>query len=252
MTEKQRVEYPDKQEASYSITDGVAQKLGYQNSQSLVEQYNGFGSFNLKSFVDFNDSFFEENDEVTEFAQNYRDELGRVTGGIALLSKKTISKEGTSEGSNQYPKTIFDTGHILGHMLVGGETFDFNSSKKKKENIFPQTRWSNGGDGKFKSFKMNSDKGNSQVTYERRIWNKINKKGNEELKIYYQVDLVYEGDEEIPRGVHLQAISNKPIDLGKGREFINVFIPNVRYKTYLDIDYSKIDNNKLEFDPRLR
>ena len=157
-----------------------------------------------------------------------------------MLSRGTVipPNGGASKGNSQFSGSVFHTGHILAHMLIGNLE-DFNSRKNNIENIFPQTSWSNGGGRDFESFKLNSKRGNSQLTYERRIWNKLNKQGNEELLVYYQVDLIYNETEEVPRGIHVQAIpSDGNTKLNKNSVSLNIFIPNIRYNETSELDYS--------------
>lgn len=238
--------YPNKEEASRYITDEVAIQLGYDNLEALTDCYNDYGSFILDKFINFNDKFFEETEDISEFAKNYKDEKGRVKGGCALLSLETIA-DGSSEGGSKY-EGKFDTAHVLAYMLVGSVP-DFDSSKKNGNNIFSQTSWANGGDVEFISSKINTERGNSQFTYEKRIHNKINKKkmNFEDFRVYYQVDLIYNGDEEVPRGIHIQAISNdKTQKLGEKSSDLNVFITNVRYGENTEINYSEWKENTID------
>lgn len=234
------IKYPNKSEALHYITNDIANQLGYSSVDELAEYYNGYGSSIMKEFIEFNKDFFKTEQDIHEFAKNFRDEKGRVKRGIALLSRKTIiqSKGGASKGNSQFSGSVFHTGHILGHMLVSNID-NFNSRKGNYENIFPQTSWSNGGGRDFASFTLNSYRGNSQLTYERRVWNKINKKGNEELQVYYQVDLIYNETEEVPRGIHIQAIpSDGNTKLNENSVSLNIFIPNIRYNEITELDYS--------------
>ncbi|MDW8751484.1 DNA/RNA non-specific endonuclease [Streptococcus suis] len=251
MTEKRY--YPTKEEAISCITDDVAKQLGFEKAEDLYERYNGYGSFCLERFINFNDNFFKESYDSLEFAENYdNDSYGRVSGGHALLSAETIIIKGGSKGSSKYERK-FDTGHILAHMLIG-KMDGFNSSKNNTNNIFPQTTWSNGGDRNYESAKINSNRGNSQFTYESRILNKIkkNKQQYDEFRIYYQVRLIYHGEEGVPRGIHIQATSNDiSQELNKNNKNLNVFIPNVRYgEEGVELEYSSWEKNSL--DPKYR
>lgn len=240
------IKYPNKSEALHYITNDIANQLGYSSVDELAECYNGYGSFVLEDFVNFNKDFFKTEQYIHEFAKNVKDERDRAKRGIALLSRETIipPNGGASKGKSQFSGSVFHTGHILGHMLVG-RMKDFNSRKNNDENIFPQTSWSNGGGRDFESFKLNSERGNSQLTYERRIWNKLNKNGNKDLQVYYQVDLIYHQSEEVPRGIHIQAIPSDDItELNKNRVSLNVFIPNIRYNEISELDYDTWDSER--------
>lgn len=233
------IKYPNKSEALHYITNDIANQLGCNSVDELADCYNGYGSFILEKFINFNKDFFKTEQGIHEFAKNIKDEKGRAKRGIALLSRETIIplNGGASKGKSQFSGSVFHTGHILGHMLVG-RMKDFNSRKNNDENTFPQTSWANGGGRDFKSFKLNSSRGNSQLTYERRIWNKLNKQGNEDLQVYYQVDLIYHQSEEVPRGIHIQAVpSDNKTELNEDSVLLNIFIPNVRYNEISELDY---------------
>lgn len=84
------IKYPNKSEALHYITNDIANQLGYSSVDELAECYNGYGSFVLEDFVNFNKDFFKTEQYIHEFAKNVKDERDRAKRGIALLSRETI------------------------------------------------------------------------------------------------------------------------------------------------------------------
>ena len=228
--------YPHLHQAVYSITKSVLEQLEIYDIEELKKFYNGFGSFNLPHFINFNEKIFSERIDLEEFAENVR--KGERAGiGRALLSHRTI-KDGTSRGKSQYSGSIFHTGHLLGFMLIGNLS-GFNSRKTNLDNVVPLTPWANGN-----GFKLNTDYGNSQRVYEQLIKNCITKAlklSETDFRVYYQIEAIYNNElENVPRGILLQAISNNVNHLRD----IHVFIPNVKYGVNSSIDYTDWKLNK--------
>jgi hypothetical protein len=224
--------YPHLHQAVYSITKSVLEQLEIDDIEELKKFYNGYGSFNLPHFINFNEKMFSERIDLEEFAENVR--KGERAGiGRALLSHRTI-KDGTSRGKSQYSGSIFHTGHLLGFMLIGNLS-GFNSRKTNIENVIPLTPWANGN-----GFKLDTDYGNSQRVYEQLIKNCITKASNQseaDFRVYYQVEAIYNNEsEDVPRGILLQAVSNNK----KYLRDLHVFIPNVRYGTNNSINYLEL------------
>lgn len=228
--------YPHLHQAVYSITKSVLEQLKIDDIEELKKFYNGYGSFNLPLFINFNEKIFSERIDLEEFAENVRKEE-RVSIGRALLSHRTI-KDRTSKGKSQYSGSIFHTGHLLGFMLIGNLS-GFNSRKTNIENVVPLTPWANGN-----GFKLNTDYGNSQRVYKQLIKNCITKASNKsetDFRVYYQVEAIYDNEsEDVPRGILLQAVSNNK----KYLRDIHVFIPNVKYGMNSSIDYTDWKLNK--------
>lgn len=227
--------YPNKSEALYSVNDLVLEQLGFKDKESMAASYDDYGSFKLPKCVNFNSDIFKDMEKDKVLAKNEK-RNNRACIGRAVLSMNTIA-EGTSKGNSQFRNTIFDTGHLLGHMLIGGiENFD--SRKTNLSNVIPQTHWSNG-----TGFELNTTHGNSQRAYEQLVFNSIKKAmKNKDLdyKVFYQVEAIYgDKDEEVPRGVIIQAVSTNSQYL----EDFRVFIPNVMYNKISEIDYSNIKVN---------
>jgi hypothetical protein len=227
--------YPHLHQAVYSITESVLKQLEIDDIEKF---YNGYGSFNLPNFVNFDTKIFEKLPNLDEFARNI-EKSSRFTIGQALLSHKTITND-TSKGNSQFKGSIFHTGHLLAYMLIGNlpET-KFNSRKTNLDNVVPPTPWANGN-----GFKLDTDYGNSQRVYEQLIKNCIIKASNQsetDFRVYYQVEAIYDNEsEDVPRGILLQAVSNNK----KYLRDLHVFVPNVRYGTNNSINYSEWEKNK--------
>lgn len=230
--------YPNKSEALYCVNDSVVKELGFEDKESLAASYDGYGSFKLPEFVNFNLDIFKDMEKDEVLAKNEQ-RNNRACIGRAVLSMDTIA-EGTSKGNSQYKDTIFDTGHLLGYMLIG-KIKNFNSRKTNLSNVIPQTQWSNGRG--FMKKDSTDGNGNCQRVYEQLVYRcirKANKKKDLQFKVFYQVEAVYgDKNEEVPRGVIIQAWSTNSQCL---TEF-KVFIPNVMYGDYTEIDYSNIKVN---------
>ena len=167
--------------------------------------------------------YFKPNPTIEKIKKN----SGSVTISRAVLSKKTLKKSGRKK--SKYKGTIFHTGHILGEQLVGNiEGFDATTSNE--ENIFPQSEWSNNGNNNAES-----SIGINLTYCENEIRQFIQE--NDTAIIYYQVSLLYYNEEEVPRFIHIQAISDN-----RNFDPINRLIPNIDSK--YEIDYTKWKNNK--------
>lgn len=230
--------YPNKSEALYCVNDSVVKELGFEDKESLAASYDGYGSFKLPEFINFNLDIFKDMEKDEVLAKNEQ-RNNRACIGRAVLSMDTIA-EGTSKGNSQYKDTIFDTGHLLGYMLIG-KIKNFNSRKTNLSNVIPQTQWSNGRG--FMKKDSTDGNGNCQRVYEQLVYRCIRKANNEkdlQFKVFYQVEAVYgDKNEEVPRGVIIQAHSTNSQYL----EDFRVFIPNVIYNKIAEIDYSKIKLN---------
>ncbi|MGO5579439.1 DNA/RNA non-specific endonuclease [Streptococcus anginosus] len=218
--------FPNKELACSVITAHIAESLGFSNRKDIYKYYNGRGSFFLPKYIDFDNHFLSQinNKQLIHFPKNDL-ESDLPISGEAVLSKSTIAK-GDSKGKNQYKGSNFDTGHILGHSLIGNiESYD--SSRSNSKNIFPQSDWANEG-----TFSLSSNVGVNQTAIEQLIRTKIqSKKSPEDIMVYYKVNLIYGSNERVPRFIHIQAVSNYPSIIRNQ----NVLIPNVT-NSY-EIDY---------------
>ena len=197
------------------MTPNIKQQLG-----DNIE-YNGHGAF----IVNDNQSTLNANVHVAPYATNEVDSMGRPTVGNAFLNKacrQYKNRQETGNGASDWkPKGFhqlsgltygyshaYDRGHLLGYALVGGIK-GFNASESNPKNIATQTAWANEA----------GDKDNTGQNYYEGIVRKALDKGK---KVRYQVQDVYDGNNIVPSGAHIQAKSTD------GTVDFNVFVPNVQ------------------------
>lgn len=220
------------QRSSKRISERLADSVMTTNVKSQLGsniKYNGHGAF----IVNDNQSTLNANVNVAPYATNEVDSMGRPTVGNAFLNKtcrQYKNRQETGNGASDWkPKGFhqlsdlkggyshaYDRGHLLGYALVGGIK-GFNASESNPKNIATQTAWANEA----------GDKDNTGQNYYEGIVRKALDKGK---KVRYQVQDVYDGNNIVPSGAHIQAKSTD------GSVDFNVFVPNVQ--SNIKIDYA--------------
>lgn len=212
--------YQSDREISERLADSVLTASVKQQLNGNIK-YNGHGAFVINN----NQSTLNANVNVAPYATNEVDSMGRPTVGNAFLNKtcrQYKNRQETGNGASDWkPKGFhqlsgltygyshaYDRGHLLGYALVGGIK-GFNASESNPKNIATQTAWANEA----------GDKDNTGQNYYEGIVRKALDKGKE---VRYQVQDIYDGNNIVPSGAHIQAKSTD------GSVDFNVFVPNVQ------------------------
>ncbi|QPS71508.1 DNA/RNA non-specific endonuclease [Lactococcus garvieae] len=191
--------------------------------------YNGTGAFIV------NDNKTDLNAKVNsapyvQLAQ--QDSLGRPRVANALLNKSSRQYKNRSEttGSNgksnsakinpvgwqqlMIPEgsysTLYNRGHSIGYALAGNIK-GFDASEANPQNISTQTAWAN-----------QSSNGNDENTGQNYYEGLVRKALDKNKTVRYRVEPLYEDDDLVPSGTHMEAKSKD------GSLEFNVFIPNVQ------------------------
>lgn len=214
---------PTKEQAESVLTPVVKQQLG----GSI--KWNGAGAFVINN----NQPQLNAKISSAPYAVNIKDNQGRAWRGDAWLNRTTRQYQNRAEtgngATNWRPAGFlqahnltggyshaYDRGHLLGYALVGGIR-GFNASESNPANIATQTAWAN---------EARSSYSTGQNYYE----GLVRKALDQGKQVRYRVTDIYDGNNLVPSGAHIQALSSD------GSLSFNVFVPNVQRN--IDIDYA--------------
>lgn len=209
-------EHPNESLASSVLTANVVKQLGTNNVR-----FNGNGAFIL------NDNKTDLNAKVSSapYVQLAKqDSLGRAGVANALLTKASRqyqSRDQTGNCRQMQPvgwhqlsiggnyKMLYNRGHSIGYALAGSVR-GFDASEANPQNITAQTAWAN-----------QASNGNDSNTGQNYYETQVRRAQDNRKTVRYRVTPVYDGDNLVPSGSHLEAKSSD------GSLEFNVFVPNV-------------------------
>ena len=209
-------EHPNESLASSVLTANVVKQLGTNSVR-----FNGNGAFIL------NDNKTDLNAKVSSapYVQLAKqDSLGRAGVANALLTKASRqyqSRDQTGNSRQMQPvgwhqlsiggnyKMLYNRGHSIGYALAGSVR-GFDASEANPQNITAQTAWAN-------QASNGNDSNTGQNYYETQVRRALDNRKT----VRYRVTPVYDGDNLVPSGSHLEAKSSD------GSLEFNVFVPNV-------------------------
>lgn len=209
-------EHPNESLASSVLTANVVKQLGTNSVR-----FNGNGAFIL------NDNKTDLNAKVSSapYVQLAKqDSLGRAGVANALLTKASRqyqSRDQTGNSRQMQPvgwhqlsiggnyKMLYNRGHSIGYALAGSVR-GFDASEANPQNITAQTAWAN-----------QASNGNDSNTGQNYYETQVRRAQDNRKTVRYRVTPVYDGDNLVPSGSHLEAKSSD------GSLGFNVFVPNV-------------------------
>ncbi|WP_056995272.1 DNA/RNA non-specific endonuclease [Limosilactobacillus equigenerosi] len=214
-TEAATMTPPSEALAKSVLTPAVTKQLGGS------VQWNRAGAF----IINGNQPNLNAKINAAPYAVNRLDDQGRAWQGDAWLNKSTRqyrSREETGQGRTYWrpkgflqashlangPNHAYDRGHLLGYALVGNLR-GFDASESNPKNIATQTAWAN---------EARAQNSTGQNYYEGLVRRAL----DQNKQVRYRVTNIYNGDNLVPSGAHLEALS------ADGSVAFNVFVPNVQ------------------------
>ncbi|MBJ7687586.1 DNA/RNA non-specific endonuclease [Weissella confusa] len=224
-------EHPNESLASSVLTANVVKQLGTNSVR-----FNGNGAFIL------NNNKTDLNAKVSSapYVQLAKqDSLGRAGVANALLTKASRqyqSRDETGNSRQMQPvgwhqlsiggnyKMLYNRGHSIGYALAGSVR-GFDASEANPQNITAQTAWAN-----------QASNGNDSNTGQNYYETQVRRAQDNRKTVRYRVTPVYDGDNLVPSGSHLEAKSSD------GSIEFNVFVPNVEPGVVIDYStgYAKV------------
>ena len=224
-------EHPNESLASSVLTANVVKQLGTNSVR-----FNGNGAFIL------NNNKTDLNAKVSSapYVQLAKqDSLGRAGVANALLTKASRqyqSRDETGNSRQMQPvgwhqlsiggnyKMLYNRGHSIGYALAGSVR-GFDASEANPQNITAQTAWAN-----------QASNGNDSNTGQNYYETQVRRAQDNRKTVRYRVTPVYDGDNLVPSGSHLEAKSSD------GSLEFNVFVPNVDPGVVIDYStgYAKV------------
>lgn len=211
-----------------SLAQSVLTPTVKKNLKGTVT-YNGTGAF----IVNGNKTDLNAKVSSAPYVQLAKqDALKRPGLANALLNKssrqyknrtETLNEDGKSNSAQIKPvgwkqlmitsgsyRTLYNRGHSVGYALAGNIK-GFDPSEANPQNISTQTAWAN-----------QSSNGNDKNTGQNYYESLVRKALDKNQTIRYRVEPLYDGEDLVPYGTHMEAKSKD------GSLEFNVFIPNVQ------------------------